>query len=367
MFRRDGSPYRESGEAGEGGGNMSGRIAAAAVLVAMVAAIMVVPVPAMCGDKSESRTIVITSDDESGGWLGVGISELDEKIREKMGIADDVKGVLVTEVYEDSPAEAAGIKANDVILSLDGEKSNDVTALVKLVKERKPGTDVTVKVMRDDKEHTYTATLAEREKMIVWDQLYGLEALKGLEALEGLEALKIAIPEISIGVSGWGGKGRLGVYVKDVSGDLADYFEVPGKEGVLVEGIVEGSAAEKAGIQAGDIIYKIDGEELCCTDELVKAIAKMETGVETPIELIRKGDHKTVMAVVSESEYDKAMHEYKIQLEKLSESDALIKVIEDEANLTDEERQELVEDLRELQEELKELREELNEMKSDLD
>jgi len=346
---------------------MSGRIAAAAVLVALFAACIAVPTPALAGDKEVK--VVIETDDEGGGWLGVSIMELDKKVREKLEVGDDIEGILVTEVHDDSPAEEAGLKEHDIIVSVDGEKGKDLSHFVKLVKSKEPGTEVEIKVFRDGKMKKMKATLAEREDTLIWT-MKDLEGLEGLEALGSLEALAaldhIVIPDIDIGMSKWGRRGRLGVYIEDVSGDLAEYFEIPGGEGVLVEGIVEDSPAEAAGIKAGDIIYKIDGKSICCTEELVEAISKMETDKETPIVLIRKGDQITVQAVVSESEYDKAMQAYKVHIGDLADKEIFIKGLESE-HLTDDEKAELKAELRELQEELQELREELKELATDKD
>jgi C-terminal processing protease CtpA/Prc len=345
---------------------MFGRIAAAAVLVALIAACVVVPAPAIAGEKE----VKVVIEGDGGGWLGIGITELDEKTREKLDLDSEIEGILITEVYDDSPAEKAGLKEHDVVISIGGEKGKDLSHFVKLVKEKDPGTEVDVQIYRDGKMKTVKATLAERENTFVWKDFEGLEGLKGLEALESLEALKalehIVIPEIDIGVSSWGRRGRLGVYIEDVSGELAEYFEIPGGEGVLVEGVVEDSPAEEAGIKAGDIIYKIDGEAICCTEELVKAISKMEAEKETPIVLIRKGDEVTVHAVVEESEYDKAMQAYKVQMGDLADKQIFIKGL-DTGKLTDEEKAELKAELKELQEDLEELREELKELAADRD
>jgi len=335
------------------------RIAAAAVLVALVAACVVVPAPALAGEKE--MKIIIESDGDSSGWLGISIEELSEKLREKLDIDADIEGIFVTEVHEDSPADEAGIKDHDIVISIDGEKGGDLKGFIKLVQSKEPGTKVDVQVYRDGKMKTMTATLAEKDNVFVWSGLEGLEGLEGLKALE-----HIVIPELDIGMSSWGRRGRLGVFVEDVSGDLAEYFEVPGGEGVLVEGIVEGGPAEEAGIKAGDIIYKIDGEAICCTEELVKAIKKMEPDSETPIVLIRKGDQVTVQAVVSESEYEKAMQQYKIQVGDLADKELLIKGIYDE-DMTDDEKAELKADLKELQQELQELKAELKELATEKD
>jgi C-terminal processing protease CtpA/Prc len=344
------------------------RIAAAAVLVALVAACVVVPAPALAGEKEVK--VIIQTDDDGGGWLGIGIQELDNKIRGKLDLGSDIEGILITEVYDDSPAEEAGLQEHDVVISIDGKKGKDLSHFVKLVKSKDPGAEVEIQIFRDGEMKTVSATLGERENTFIWKGPEGLEGLRGLEVLESLEALKalehIVIPEIDIGMSSWGRRGRLGVYIEDVSGDLAEYFEIPGGEGVLVEGIVEGSPAEAAGIKAGDIIYKVDGKAVRCTEELVKAIAKMEADDETPIVLIRKGSEVTVGAVVAESKYDKAMQAYKIQVGDLGDKQIFIKALES-AELSEEEFIELKADLAELQEDLKELREELKELATDRD
>ena len=329
---------------------MSGRIAAAAVLVALVAACVAVPAPAQAGEKEIK--VVIKTDDDGGGWLGIGIQELDDKVRGKLNIDTDVEGILITEVYDDSPAEEAGLEEHDVVVSIDGEKGKDLSHFIKLVRSKDPGTEIEIQVYRDGKTKTVSATLGERENTFIWT---GLEGLRGLEALESLEALKalehIVIPEIDIGMSSWGRRGRLGVYIEDVGGDLAEYFEIPGGEGVLVEGVVEDSPAEAAGIKAGDIIYKGDGKVICCTEELVEAIAKMTADEKTSMVLIRKGDEVTVEAVVAESKYNKAMQAYKIQVGNLGDKQLLIQALESD-ELSEEELSEIKADLAELHEEL---------------
>ena len=321
---------------------MSGRVAAAAVLVALVAACVVVPAPALADEKEIK--IVIETDDDGGGWLGIGIQELDSKIRGKLDIDSDIEGILITEIYDDSPAEEAGLEEHDILVSVNGEKGKDLSDFVELIRANAPGTDVEIQVYRDGKMKTVGATLGERENTFIWKGMEGLEGLKGLEALEGLEGLKalehIVIPQIDIGMSSWGRRGRLGVYIENVSGDLAEYFEIPGGEGVLVEGIVEDSPAEAAGIKAGDIIYKVDGEAICCTEELVASIAKMEADEETPVVLIRKGNEVVVQAVVAESEYDKAMQAYKIHVSDLGDKEVFIRALESH-DLSDEDLREL--------------------------
>ena len=118
---------------------MFGRIAAAAVLVALVAACVVVPAPALAGERQVK--VVVESDDDGGGWLGIGIQELDSKVRGKLELDSDIEGILITEIYDDSPAEDAGLKKLDIVVSIDGEKGKDLSHFVKLIKEKDPGAE----------------------------------------------------------------------------------------------------------------------------------------------------------------------------------------------------------------------------------
>jgi serine protease Do len=265
---------------------MARKVFIIAVLAAL--AVLIAGSPAAAKEGNE-RTIVVKSGDdeilmkESGGtWLGVGIADLKEKGREK--------GVLITEIYEDSPAEAAGLEEDDVITAIDDKKIEGTDQLVKAIQSRDPGDDISLTVERDGKEQLIIATLGERPEEFVWQDKNDFLGLAELGAVLG----NIYIPEINIGFSAFGGRGRLGVYVHDLSDGLAEYFEVPNGEGVLVDDIVDDSPADAAGIKAGDVIIKIGDEDVADTGELVDAIGEMKKDTPTPIVLVRKGERMTV-------------------------------------------------------------------------
>jgi serine protease Do len=97
------------------------------------------------------------------GWLGVGIQNLTKELAENFGV-DDKKGVLVSQVFAGSPAEKAGLKAGDIVLSLDGLAVDEVRELTRKVATLVPGHKTAVRVLRDGKNQTVTVTLGEREK-----------------------------------------------------------------------------------------------------------------------------------------------------------------------------------------------------------
>ena len=89
-------------------------------------------------------------------------------------------------------------------------------------------------------------------------------------------------------------RGWLGVNIQDLKGELADYYGAKGGEGVLVTEVVPGNPAEKAGIQAKDIITAVDGEKVRTSRELTAKAATLPVGETTKITVVRDGKERTV-------------------------------------------------------------------------
>jgi C-terminal processing protease CtpA/Prc len=329
--------------------------------IAVLAALALLIGAAAAAKEGERKVISVDSDGKTmeiisesrGAWLGVGIADVEEKAERGLD-----KGVYVSSIYDDSPAQAAGLEEGDVILALDDEPMKAVGDLVEAIKDREPGDDVSLTVDRDGKELLIVATLTERPEEYVWLDEGDFAGLAELGKALG----NLYIPEINIGFSGFGGRGRLGVYVHDLSEGLAEYFEVPGGKGVLVDDIVEGGPAEAAGIKPGDVIVKIGDDDVADTDELIDAIGEMEEDTPTPIVIYRKGERMTVEATVGPSEQEQALEHFK-QAYKIKADDLEKKI--QSMKLTDEERDELRQELKELKKELEDLKQELRDLKKD--
>ena len=94
--------------------------------------------------------------------------------------------------------------------------------------------------------------------------------------------------------------GYLGVGVQSVTKDIADQFKLGSPRGALVTNVVRGSPAEKAGIVRGDVVCKVDGNDIKDTISLVNRIAETEVGSSLTLGLIRDGQPKDVMVEVAE-------------------------------------------------------------------
>lgn len=129
--------------------------------------------PADEGKKIEKKIIIVGDDDEDmkviqefggkRGFLGVGLLELTPELQAHFGLAEGT-GVLVSKVEADSPAAAAGVRAGDIITSVDGQTADSAWTVRKLVGAKKDGESVALEVQRNGAPISLSATVVERER-----------------------------------------------------------------------------------------------------------------------------------------------------------------------------------------------------------
>jgi serine protease Do len=93
-------------------------------------------------------------------------------------------------------------------------------------------------------------------------------------------------------------RGWLGVAIQDLSGDMAEYYEIEQKQGVFVADVFEGDPADQAGIQRKDIIVELNGEKIQTTRQLTAMIAKISVGESATVKILRDGKEKTVQVTI---------------------------------------------------------------------
>jgi S1-C subfamily serine protease len=96
-------------------------------------------------------------------------------------------------------------------------------------------------------------------------------------------------------------RGLLGVTTHNVTPEIAQIYGLPDSQGALVSQVVEGSAAEKAGIHTGDVIASINGQHLKSNSELRIVISQLRAGQKVDVGLIRDGKPQKVVATIMES------------------------------------------------------------------
>jgi serine protease Do len=101
-------------------------------------------------------------------------------------------------------------------------------------------------------------------------------------------------------------RGRIGVQIQEVNRETADAFGLAKASGALVNSVEKGGPADKAGIEAGDIITKVDGRAVNTSSELPRIITQVRPGTKISLQLWRKGATKDVTVTVAELKEDEA-------------------------------------------------------------
>ncbi len=231
---------------------------------------------------------------DGGGFLGVYAEDIS---RENMGRynLNQVRGVGVTQIIKDSPAEKAGLRKDDVILRIDGENVTSVRKLNRLVSEIAPDQTIRVAISRGGSEQELTATIGKRENMSNVQSL-GTENPQ-IWKWEGPLANKDKDMVFSLGNSR-----RIGVSTMELTKQLAEYFGIADGKGVLVTSVSADSPAAEAGIKAGDVITAIDGEKVEATGDISRAINNNKDG-DVILTIIRNRTQHKVRVTPKEGDF----------------------------------------------------------------
>ena len=202
---------------------------------------------------------------QDSGWIGTSIADQTDR------------GVLVRSVEPNSPAEKAGLKANDVILQYNKQEVVGVRQLTRLVNETPVGRTVDVTVRRDNREQTLKVT-AEKAPFPFgtgqihietpnanfsfnhsdqFDQHFGQNFGQNFGPFEVLTSVATT---------------QAGIRTETLTSQLRDFFGVRSGEGVLVASVDENSQAGKAGLKAGDVIISVDGRSVSRPQDLSREI-----------------------------------------------------------------------------------------------
>ncbi|MGA8026834.1 MAG: PDZ domain-containing protein [Bryobacteraceae bacterium] len=232
----------------------------------------------------------------SGSYLGVSLADIDADRANALKLGE-AKGVEVTQVWEGSPAEKAGIRAGDVLLSYNGENILGAQQFVRLVQETPQGRKIKVQFWRDGRMQSAAVITGAPE----FHRVQPLELPNGsLAGLEGqIRELQTSIPlEIPSPLLAWKSS-VLGIECEPVDSQLAQYFGV--KQGVLVRSVEKGSAAEKAGLKAGDVVTAV-GERSVASPRDVSSFLRTQhkPGESVTVALVR--DHKALSVSVVPSD-----------------------------------------------------------------
>jgi serine protease Do len=207
---------------------------------------------------------------QDAGWIGVTV--------------DDQKdpGAIIRRVDPNGPAAKAGLREGDVIIEFNKQDVAGVLQLSRLVRETPVGRTVEVKVRRDNRDQTFQVT-TER-----FTGFGGSFQLNVPDASVLTDQIMRRIPDIQIMTS----FSQSGIRVQRLTDQLRDFFGVSRDEGVLVTFVDSGSAAEKAGIKAGDIIIAINGQVVRNPADFSRAMSF--SGPQIALKIVREKTQREI-------------------------------------------------------------------------
>jgi serine protease Do len=211
--------------------------------------------------------------------LGVTLRDVTpEKARELKLPAE--AGAIVTEVSENSPAAKAGLLKNDVILEFAGDRVRSVAHLRRLIRETPAGRTVTLQISRGGQTRSLSVKLEPAESHFTFraPEIH-IPEFQGPDLY-----FNIFTPGVTLGIS-----------ADDLTRQLAEYFGVKQGKGVLVREVMAGSAAEKAGLKAGDVIVRVDDTEVKTVSDLRHALPRdFEGKRKVTLTIVRDRREQTV-------------------------------------------------------------------------
>ncbi|RUR36456.1 DegQ family serine endoprotease [Vreelandella populi] len=191
------------------------------------------------------------------GWLGVMIQPVSRDLAESFGM-DNASGALIADLDPEGPAAQGGLRAGDVIISVNGDEVDRSSTLPRLIGRVAPGSDVELTLMRDGEQVTETVELGH------WPDS---EAAKQGE--------------------GSNNQVRLGISVAELDDATRERLNIDG--GIEVRQVEPGSVAAQAGLLAGDVLVSIDHRGVSSADELLSIVEDLPSDRAIPLRIYRDG------------------------------------------------------------------------------
>jgi serine protease Do len=190
------------------------------------------------------------------GWIGVSIQSVTPAIAQSFGLKE-AKGALIADVVSGGPADKAGIKRGDIIVTFNGKDIRTSADLPWIVAETPVGKTVDVGIIRNGKEMAVKMTIEEMtEKRMA-------------------ESRMLPVSD-------------LGMQVQNITPVLRSELGIRDKSGVVVTNMTPGGPADDAGIQQGDVIKEINHHQIRNLNDYDNAISRTEEGKPVLL-LIKRG------------------------------------------------------------------------------
>ena len=227
-------------------------------------------------------SIVVAAAQPPTTWLGVGLVELSPQKAQELGL-DAPGGVQVANIAVGGPAQRAGVMPGEVIVQFGTVAVTGVRQLAELVRATPAGQAVAVELLSARGRRTVEIVLEERRAPL---------PPRPMADIVVTEPLDFDIPRPVMAVR----NRALGATLESLEGQLAEFFGVTA--GLLVREVRGGSAAEAAGLRAGDVIVEANRQPVAQADDLRRA---MNDAAGEPFELRLQRDRRSRTVSVNPS------------------------------------------------------------------
>ncbi|MBM4052882.1 MAG: PDZ domain-containing protein [Planctomycetes bacterium] len=201
------------------------------------------------------------------GYLGVQLQEMDAETASSFDIKPS-DGVLIARVQPDTPAQKAGLQDGDIVVKIDGKPTPSTAAFMRIIASRRPDAEVNLEIIREGERMTKQATLIER-------------------TTERVNAGAPALPQRSEELA------RLGLTVEQADADMLKSMNL--EQGVVIASIKDDSPAAERGLQAGDVITKVNGRDVRDADSMRDAVSAVPEGRPLRLTVVRDGEQRFVI------------------------------------------------------------------------
>jgi len=225
-------------------------------------------------------------------YLGVGVADLSSDRVQALKLKDD-RGVEITQVDQDAPAGKAGLKEHDVIVTFNGTPVESQEQFKRLMRETPPGRTVSLDIMRDGQQQNVKVELADRKKLETsvyphppGDFAFAMPPMPPMPPMPDF-------PRV------WGEqtitrvRSNSGATLESLTPQLGDYFGVKNGEGMLVRSVQKGSAAEAAGLRAGDVIVRVGDKKIADNSDWRDALRSNKDG-KVAVVIVRDKKEQTI-------------------------------------------------------------------------
>jgi serine protease Do len=266
------------------------------MITACVVAASLAPPPAAAQPRArEAQTLVLGA---GGSYLGIGAMDVTSDRAKALNLKEE-RGVEVSTLEPDGPAAKAGIAVGDVILEFNGQPVEGMAQFRRLIQETPVGRQVKLGIWRNGAMQAVTATIGERKTPANvyigpdggnWNlRMPEMQPMPSMPEMPGFEPRMMTLRSPMIGITG---------EALRPEDQLSEFFGV--QEGVLVRTVSKGSAADKAGLKAGDVITKIDDAKVASVAEITRAL-RNGRGKKTFTIVVVRNKHEMPLSVTIET------------------------------------------------------------------